>query len=90
MGKQSKHIFRSESSDTLDTDKTDSIQVKSLKSLTFLKELVLILMTHSNSVWTVDCFDHLTTQRMDPIKFPGQAEAGHVHAIVGASKFRLD
>ena len=44
----------------------------------------------SNSVWTVDCFDQLTTQRMDPIKFPGQAEAGHVHAIVGASKFELD
>ena len=42
-----------------------------------------------NSVWTVDCFDQLATQRMDPIKFPGQSEAGHVHAIVGASKFEL-
>ena len=42
-----------------------------------------------NSVWTVDCFEQLATQRMDPIKFPGQSEAGHVHAIVGASKFEL-
>ena len=44
---------------------------------------------HLNSVWTVDCFEQLATQRMDPIKFPGQSEAGHVHAIVGASKFEL-
>ena len=42
-----------------------------------------------SSVWTVDCFEQLATQRMDPIKFPGQSEAGHVHAIVGASKFEL-
>ena len=42
-----------------------------------------------HSVWTVDCFEQLATQRMDPIKFPGQSEAGHVHAIVGASKFEL-
>merc|ERR1712150_117630 len=38
------------------------------------------------NVWTVDC-SILTTQRMDPIIFPDQSPAGHVHAIVGSSKF---
>ena len=37
-------------------------------------------------VWTTDC-GVLTTQRMDPIVFPGEEPAGHVHAIVGGSKF---
>lgn len=38
------------------------------------------------NVWTVDC-GVLTTQRMDPIVFPNQHPAGHVHAIVGGSRF---
>ena len=39
------------------------------------------------NVWTVDC-NVLTTQRMDPIVFPDIAPAGHVHSIVGSSKFK--
>ena len=38
------------------------------------------------NVWTVDC-GVLTTQRMDPIVFPGEEPAGHVHAVVGGSRF---
>jgi len=38
------------------------------------------------NVWTVDC-TVLTTQRMDPIVFPNEEPAGHVHTIVGGSKF---
>ena len=36
----------------------------------------------SANVWTVDCA-RLATQRMDPIVFPGQDPAGHVHTIAG-------
>ena len=38
------------------------------------------------NIWTVDLAS-LTTQRLDPIVFPGQSPAGHVHSIVGGSKF---
>ena len=41
------------------------------------------------NVWTVDC-SIVTTQRMDPIVFPGESPAGHVHAIVGGSRFSVD
>ena len=37
-------------------------------------------------VWTVDC-DTVATQRLDPIVYPGRQPAGHVHTIVGASRF---
>merc|ERR1719323_1511598 len=44
--------------------------------------LALLCFFHSASanVWTVDC----------PIVFPGESPAGHVHAIVGGSKFSID
>ena len=38
------------------------------------------------NIWTVDLAS-LTTQRLDPIVFPGKSPAGHVHSIVGGSKF---
>ena len=54
-------------------------------SLAVLGLLLHLSSVHAN-VWTVDC-GVLTTQRMDPIVFPGEEPAGHVHAIVGGSKF---
>ena len=48
--------------------------------------IVLQLTFVKCNVWTVDC-NVLTTQRMDPIVFPNMSSAGHVHSIVGASKF---
>ena len=47
---------------------------------------LLHVSTVQANVWTVDC-SVLTTQRMDPIVFPNIEPAGHVHAIVGGSKF---
>ena len=38
------------------------------------------------NVFTVD-LSTLTTQRMDPVVFPDQSPEGHVHSIVGGSKF---
>ena len=55
-------------------------------ALVLLPLLALGIPSVNANVWTVDC-SILTTQRMDPIIFPGQSPAGHVHAIVGASKF---
>jgi len=47
---------------------------------------LLHLSSVQANVWTVDC-TVLTTQRLDPIVFLGEEPAGHVHAIVGGSKF---
>ena len=59
-------------------------------TMTLLPCILLLCFFQSTSanVWTVDC-SIVTTQRMDPIVFPGESPAGHVHAIVGASKFEL-
>merc|ERR1711962_93342 len=52
--------------------------------------ILLCLFTKALSVqgnvWTVDC-SVVTTQRKDPIVFPNENIAGHVHSVVGASKF---
>ena len=60
-----------------------------MAALMLLPLLAMFCHSANANVWTVDC-SIVTTQRMDPIVFPGESEAGHVHAIVGASKFRLD
>lgn len=48
--------------------------------------LLLLISAVNANVWTVDC-GVLTTQRMDPIVFPFQSPAGHVHSIAGGSRF---
>merc|ERR1712038_2221369 len=52
--------------------------------------LLLSIALFSNAVFgnvfTVDLAT-LTTQRLDAILFPDQSPEGHVHSIVGASKF---
>jgi len=52
----------------------------------YLLFILIHLACVEANVWTVDC-RVLTTQRMDPIVFPGVEPAGHVHAIVGGSRF---
>ena len=52
---------------------------------------LLLLMSLSSTtvlcnVFTVD-LSTLTTQRLDPVVFPDQSPEGHVHSIVGGSKF---
>ena len=54
-------------------------------SIAVLCNLVHLSSVQAN-VWTVDC-GVLATQRIDPIVFPGEESAGHVHAIVGGSRF---
>jgi len=56
-----------------------------MKYPTALAIMFLISAVNAN-IWTVDC-GILTTQRLDPIVFPLGSPAGHVHAIVGGSKF---
>jgi len=48
--------------------------------------ITFLFNTVQGNIWTVDLAT-LTTQRLDPIVFPGQSPAGHVHSIVGGSKF---
>ena len=47
---------------------------------------ILFVSTVQCNVWTVDC-GILATQRLDPIVFPDENPAGHVHSIVGGSRF---
>ena len=55
-------------------------------TLVLLPLLAILCHSANANVWTVDC-SIVTTQRIDPIVFPDQSPAGHVHAIVGGSKF---
>jgi len=55
-------------------------------AITFTLATLLSRSMVSANIWTVDC-GLLTTQRMDPIVFPYLHPAGHVHSIVGGSKF---
>ena len=53
-----------------------------------LHAIVLFVYTsevHGN-VWTVDC-GVLCAQRLDPIVYPDESPAGHVHSVIGGSKF---
>jgi len=60
-----------------------------MEKTSFLLLLSLSCGVVLGNVWTTDC-SNLATQRLDPIVFPGYSPAGHVHTIVGGSRFNKD
>jgi len=54
--------------------------------LSLFVAVVLFSSIVQGNVFTVDLAT-LTTQRLDPVVFPDQSPEGHVHSIVGGSKF---